>query len=80
MHNGVFFTLEEVIDFYDKGGGNDANKSSLMMPLGLTAEEKKALLAFLESLSSTEPIMVEAPVLPGYEVFPETVKSAKRGD
>jgi len=80
MHNGVFFTLEEVIDFYDKGGGNDANKSPLMMPLGLTAEEKKALLVFLESLSSTEPIMVEAPVLPEYQAFPETVQSAKRGD
>ncbi|MBI2531927.1 MAG: cytochrome-c peroxidase [Deltaproteobacteria bacterium] len=80
MHNGVFFTLEEVIDFYDKGGGNDANKSSLMMPLGLTAEEKKALLVFLESLSSTEPIMVEAPVLPEYETSPGAIRSAKKGD
>ncbi len=80
MHNGVFFTLEEVIDFYDKGGGNDANKSSLMMPLGLTAEEKKALLVFLESLSGTEPIMVEAPVLPEYETSPGAIRSAKKGD
>ncbi|MBI2229356.1 MAG: cytochrome-c peroxidase [Deltaproteobacteria bacterium] len=80
MHNGVFFTLEEVIDFYDKGGGNDANKSPLMMPLGLTAEEKKALLVFLESLSSTEPIMVEAPVLPEYETSPGAIRSAKKGD
>ncbi|MBI2368084.1 MAG: cytochrome-c peroxidase [Deltaproteobacteria bacterium] len=80
MHNGVFFTLEEVIDFYNKGGGNDANKSPLMMPLGLTAEEKKALLVFLESLSSTEPIMVEAPVLPEYETSPGAIRSAKKGD
>ena len=80
MHNGVFFTLEELIDFYDKGGGNDANKSPLMMPLGLTAEEKKALLVFLESLSSTEPIMVEAPVLPEYETSPGAIRSAKKGD
>ena len=80
MHNGVFFTLEEVIDFYDQGGGNDPSKSPLMKPLGLTAEDKKALLAFLESLSSSEPIIVEAPALPEYQTFRETVQSAKRGD
>lgn len=80
MHNGVFFTLEEVIDFYDQGAGNDPSKSPLMKPLGLTAEDKKALLAFLESLSSSEPIIVEAPALPEYQAFPKTVQSAKRGD
>lgn len=69
MHNGVFFTLEEVIDFYDQGGGEDPNKSKLMKPLRLTEEEKKALLAFLESLSSDEPIMVEPPTLPDYAVM-----------
>ncbi len=36
-HNGVFETLEEVIDFLDAG----AAKS--LEPLGLTAEEKKDL-------------------------------------
>ena len=80
MHNGVFFTLEEVIDFYDQGGGDDPNKSPLMKPLGLSAEEKKALLAFLESLSSIEPIIVEAPALPDYETSPGAIKSAKKGD
>lgn len=69
MHNGVFFTLEEVVDFYNQGGGEDPNKSPLLKPLTLTEEEKKALLAFLESLSSDEPITVEPPVLSDYAVM-----------
>lgn len=64
MHNGHFETLEEVIDFYDRGGGSDPNLSPLMKPLGLSAGEKEALTAFLHSLSGTlRPI--EAPALPG---------------
>jgi len=66
MHNGVFFTLEEVINFYNEGGGDDPHKSPLLKPLGLADAEKKALLAFLESLSGEE-IAVEPPTLPAYE-------------
>ena len=64
MHNGVFFTLEEVIDFYDQGGGNEPGKSPLLKPLKLTVQEKKDLLVFLLSLSSDQPITVPAPRLP----------------
>jgi cytochrome c peroxidase len=42
MHNGVFKTLQQVVDFYDK----DATTA----PLHLTAREKADLVAFLESL------------------------------
>lgn len=66
MHNGVFLVLEEVIDFYDEGGGDDPNKSPLMKPLGLTDEEKQDLLEFLESLSGTE-LLIDPPELPEYE-------------
>ncbi|MBI3781115.1 MAG: cytochrome-c peroxidase [candidate division NC10 bacterium] len=66
MHNGVFGTLEEVIDFYNRGGGDDPNKSPLMRPLGLSDQEKKDLLAFLVSLSSDQPLIVEPPDLPDY--------------
>ncbi len=60
MHNGVIETLDEVIEFYDRGGGgNDPLKTSALQPLGLTPDEKKALLAFLQSLSSPEPITLE---------------------
>ena len=70
MHNGAFFELDEVIDFYDEGGGQDANKSPLIRKLGLTDEEKEDLLAFLESLSSDEPLLMKPPVLPPYAAMP----------
>ena len=54
---------DPVVDFYDRGGGKIANKSPLLKPLGLTAGEKTALVAFLESLSGDE-IKMAAPTLP----------------
>lgn len=51
MHNGIFETLEEVVDFYDAGGGTDALKDPRLKPLGLVPSEKADLIAFLESLS-----------------------------
>lgn len=76
MHNGIFFTLEEVIDFYDQGGGDDpievnfgfSTKDTLLVPLNLTDAEKRALVAFLESLSGEE-ILMERPELPEYAVM-----------
>jgi cytochrome c peroxidase len=62
MHNGAFTSLEEVVDFFDKGGG-EGPKSPLLKPLNLTEEEKAQLVAFLESLAGDE-IVVEAPELP----------------
>ena len=51
MHNGVIGTLEEVVDFYDAGGGDDPLKDSRLKPLGLVPSEKADLIAFLEALS-----------------------------
>ena len=59
MHNGVFATLDEVVEFYDKGGGAGAE----VKPLALSAEEKKALVAFLLALSG-DPVIAKAPDLP----------------
>jgi len=50
MHDGGLKTLEEVIDFYDRGGGANPNLDPKIKPLGLTDEEKKALLAFLGAI------------------------------
>jgi cytochrome c peroxidase len=55
MHNGVFQSLEEVIDFYDGGGGAVAGKSPLIQSLGLTAQEKRDLRAFLQALTGELP-------------------------
>ena len=56
MHNGTLFTLEEVVDFYNKGGGEDqfGTKSPLLKPLNLAEQEQKDLVAFLDSLSGDE--------------------------
>lgn len=50
MHDGSFSTLDEVINHYNSGGFVHQNKSSLIKPLGLTAQEKSDLVAFLKSL------------------------------
>lgn len=51
MHNGVFETLRDVVDFYDAGGGTDTLQDARLEPLNLVPSEKDDLVAFLESLS-----------------------------
>lgn len=63
MHDGAFLTLEEVIAFLDQGGAPNPYLSSLMKPLGLTEEEKKDLVSFLEALTG-EPLKIDPPRLP----------------
>ncbi|HTR79821.1 MAG TPA: cytochrome c peroxidase [Gemmatimonadaceae bacterium] len=58
MHNGSFQTLEQVVDFYDGGGGAGAgapiaNQTLAADSLHLTADEKHALIAFLRTLTDT---------------------------
>ncbi len=65
MHNGVFATLAEVVEFYNVGGGNDPQKSPLVNALGLSAAEKADLLSFLDALSMDKPLLQADPKLPG---------------
>ncbi len=51
MHDGSLATLSDVIEFYDGGGIDNPQKDPLLRPLGLTTQEKRALLAFLDSLT-----------------------------
>jgi cytochrome c peroxidase len=53
MHDGALASLEEVLDFYDRGGGDVVGRSERLAPLGLTAQEKRTLVAFLRSLDGT---------------------------
>lgn len=69
MHSGVLYTLDEVVDFYNRGGGAGPNKSTLIKPLGLNDAEKKDLVSFLESLSMDAPLIVDDPKLPSYQVM-----------
>jgi cytochrome c peroxidase len=57
MHNGVHSTLEEVMDFYNNGGGAGegvrvSNQSLSSDKLNLTPPEIKAVIAFIKSLDS----------------------------
>jgi cytochrome c peroxidase len=58
MHNGVYRTLEDVVDFYDRGGGAGIgielpNQTLSPEPLRLSAREKRDVIAFLKTLTDT---------------------------
>jgi cytochrome c peroxidase len=62
MHNGAFATLEEVVDFYSKGGGRDAGfeVDRQIVPFELSAQEKDDIVAFLYALTD-ESALPEVP-------------------
>jgi cytochrome c peroxidase len=69
MHNGVFRSLHEVIDFYDRGGGAGRglaveNQTLSADSLHLTMADKRALIAFVESLNETFSIDIPPVRLP----------------
>jgi len=48
MHTGQFSTLEEVVDFYDRGGDfNNPNLDPRMVALNLSVQDKQDLVVFL---------------------------------
>ncbi|MCX6599630.1 MAG: c-type cytochrome [Acidobacteria bacterium] len=51
MHDGSLKTLEEVVDFYDKGGLPNKNLDERMKKLNLTAQDKTDLVEFMKSLN-----------------------------
>lgn len=58
MHNGVFTTLEEVMDFYNRGGGSGLkiapeNQTLPADKLNLTKKEMSDMIAFLKTLTDT---------------------------
>jgi cytochrome c peroxidase len=63
MHTGAFATIEEVVEFYNQGGGPGANKTPKLLKLNLTDSEKGDLVAFLKSLTGALPQIVP-PQLP----------------
>ncbi|MGZ9676924.1 cytochrome-c peroxidase [Flavobacterium sp. GNP001] len=59
MHNGVFKSLEEVVVFYNEGGGAGTgiavdNQTLPTDKLNLTDKEQKALVAFMKTLSDSK--------------------------
>jgi len=66
MHNGRFDSIEDVIEFYDRGGDfpGEPNLDPLIQPLNLTQQHKDDLLAFL-TRPLTDPRLV--PELPPFD-------------
>jgi cytochrome c peroxidase len=61
MHNGIFSTLDEVIAFVDRGGGEG---NGALKPLGFTDQEKASLRAFLVEGLTGPDIEVRYPQIP----------------
>ena len=58
MHNGVYSTLEEVIEFYNNGGGKGLNiapeyQTLPFDKLNLSSNELKDIIAFMKALTDT---------------------------
>jgi cytochrome c peroxidase len=56
MHNGIYKTLEEVMDFYNRGGGAGIgikldNQTLSAAPLDLSKKEIQDIIAFLKTLN-----------------------------
>ena len=76
MHNGVFETLEEVVDFYDKGGGQGLGMEvefQTLPPdkLELSPQEKLNLVRFMEILVDTTDMTAQPIRLPIFENDPQ---------
>ena len=61
MHNGIYATLDEVIEFFDAGGGKG---SKVLKPLQLTSGEKENLKLFLEEGLTGTPTTFKYPKIP----------------
>ncbi|MEO7039599.1 MAG: hypothetical protein ABI446_09080 [Gemmatimonadaceae bacterium] len=58
MHNGAYATLDEVMDFYEHGGGAGlgarlSNPTLSTLRLHPTAKERSAVIKFLRALTDT---------------------------
>ena len=61
MHNGIFSTIDEVIEFFDKGGGAG---NTALKPLGLNKMEKNWLKIFLVEALAGEDVAFKYPKVP----------------
>lgn len=55
MHDGSLTTLGDVLDFYAAGGiPSDKAQDPLIKPFAMTAQDREAMLAFLDALTSSD--------------------------
>lgn len=81
MHDGSIDTLEAVVEFYDRGGVDNPDRDPLVRPLGLADAEKRALAAFLRSLTgdNVETLLKEARAEKGNLPLPSVRGSRPEG-
>ncbi len=73
MHNGQFATLEEVVEFYDRGGDfNAPNKPDLIRPLFLTIQQKADLTAFMKRPLTDPRVRDELPPFDRPQLYTES--------
>jgi cytochrome c peroxidase len=66
MHDGSLQTLDDVVEFYNKGGIPNKNLDEKLKPLRLSEQDKRDLVAFLKALSGEGWQNIEVP-----KKFPE---------
>lgn len=71
MHNGTYQTLEQVVDFYNKGGGEGLgfsvpNQTLPFDHLSLSTSEQTALIRFMEALTDTSGLTARPTRLPSF--------------
>ncbi|UYQ94480.1 cytochrome-c peroxidase [Chitinophaga horti] len=76
MHNGLFDDLEGIVSLYNAGGARTKRKdsqigdtlfpetSTILKPLGMTVQEREAVVAFLHAISTSTSYRVPRPQLP----------------
>ncbi len=76
MHNGELATLEDTIDFYDRGGDFDAPSKDInfVRPLKLSAQEKADLAAFLRSLTDPRVAAEAGPLFDRPTLYSESAR------
>jgi cytochrome c peroxidase len=75
MHNGVYETLEQVVDFYNRGGGvglglEVPHQTLPFDHLSLTQEEQADIVAFMKSLTGDMSKFDTPDKLPVFENYP----------
>ncbi len=59
MHDGSLRTLEEVVEFYNKGGEDNPFKDPRLQPLNLSEADINALVAFMKALTGSNAKQLE---------------------
>jgi cytochrome c peroxidase len=73
MHNGRFATVEDVVEFYNRGGDFDApNKDSRVRPLNLMPGQRAALTAFLKRPLTDDRVKFELPPFDRPKLYTES--------